>query len=356
MPDWTSWQSQPTGGQSSSNFNFSNWFNPGSNYGRTHSDSNYLSSGASGLLSGASTGATVGGVPGAIIGGVVGLGAGLLGGRPKELSAGEQLVNDTDEFKLSAFRQFAPEAMGRQVHRRGQASNQLDQLIGMGPPDLSQSQGDLDLVRRNVGQLSNYSPQRIDRQMRDWRGLMDTGVGGVVNPAMVASNQQYEEANKAIMANPNLTAQQKAQMQAEGRRGLAQTNAMQQGEMIATGMQSLDKLAADGDALALRAKEAASSIGLSLADVQAQLTMLPYNYAAKLYELLLQDADSYRDFLNSLMPGQNQYNAAAQGGRTGFDWMGAIQQGANIYRGVSGGGSPEYTPGFDWPEGVPARA
>jgi hypothetical protein len=281
----------------------------------------------------------VGGPIGAVVGGIGGGILGALSGGPKELSPGEQWVNNWDVLGNQALQTFGPEAIGRSWQGIQDWDQAISDFQAMGPPDTSGAEAAANQVQGNINALSNFSPRRIDRQIGDWRTLMQTGMGSIVNPSMLAANQQAQEAMKAIGANPMLSAQQRQLMQTQQQRSLAQTNALQQGQAIQAGMSAIDDLAKTGDTLVLKAKEAAASLGMSFAQLKLQLAAFPYEYQMKLISLLAQRPQMYMSFMQQFAPGPQQYGAAEQGGRTGFDWMGAIQQGADIYTGIKGGGN-----------------
>ena len=340
---WTAWNrpggTSSTGGTgTAADFQFSDWFTPGDTWGQTKGKGNRLGGAASGALSGAAAGTAIAPGIGTAIGAVGGGILGAISGGPKELSPGEQWVNNWDVLGNQALQTFGPEAIGRSWQGIQDWDQALSDFQAMGPPDTSGAEAAANQVGANINALSNFSPRRIDRQIGDWRKLMQTGMGSIVNPSMLAANQQSQEAMKAIGANPMLSAQQRQLMQTQQQRSLAQTNAMQQGQAIQAGMSAIDDLAKTGDTLVLKAKEAAASLGMSFAQLKLQLAAFPYEYQMKLISLLAQRPQMYMSFMQQFAPGQNQYGAAQQGGRTGFDWMGAIQKGAEIYKGIKGGG------------------
>ncbi len=354
---WSNWSQNlsnwATGGPSST----TDWFQPGDDWGRTQTEGDRWGSAASGAMQGGAAGASTGNPIAAGVGALVGGALGFATGGPKDLSPAEQRVNNWDILMNQAGMNLAPELLGQWAQVPGMYMQGIGALAQQGPPDMSKAEANLGGVEANIGRLSNFKPERIDRQIADRRRMMETGMGSVVNPAMLASNQQYQESAKAIQANPNLSAQQKQQMLAQGQRGLAQTNALQQGQAIEAGMSAIDDLAKTGDMLVERALEAAGQLGISAAKLRADLAMVPYNFQIQLLNLLSRAPAMFQNLMSFIRPGDPQYSAAEAGGRTGPDWMGMLQQGADIYTDLraGGGGTPgEYTPGFDWPEGAPA--
>jgi hypothetical protein len=338
MPtDWSTWGNNLAGGGGAGQYNFSDWFNPGDDFGRSKTKGNRWGSAASGAMSGASTGAAFG--PwGAAIGGI---GGGILGfatGGPKEMSPAEQRVNNWDIMMNEAGKNIAPQMLGDWANSIGSYTQGIGALAQQGPPDQSRAQAQLGQVEGNINKLSNFKPERIDRNAEEWRRLMQQGMGSVINPSMLAANQQQQEATKAIAANPNLTAQQRAQMKAEGQRNLAQTNAGVQGQAIQAGMSALKDLAVAGDTLVERALEAAGQLGIQAAKLEMDLANLPYQWQLQLLDLLSKAPNMFAQYMSFIRPGDPQYQAAGQGGRTGTDWMGIAQKGVDIYKGAKGGG------------------
>lgn len=343
MPDW---------GGGNTNWSSGDWFNRDQdNYGATQTDpstGSRVGAAGSGAVSGCAAG-SVAGPWGCAVGGLVGGLTGWLGSGPEDLSPAEQRVNNWDIMMNQAQDEMGPQMLGGWAENVQDVGNRARNLMAQGGPDLSGATAEANRASANVGRLSNYQPTRIDRQMKDWRGLMKHGMGSIINPAMLASNQQYSEQEQAMLANPTLSGHQRAAMQGEGRRGLAQTNAQIQGEAIQTGMSALDDLAAKGDALVQRSLEAAAAIGVSVAKLKADLAALPYDFQFKMLDLLQRNSAEFARFMTFLRPGDQQYAAATAGGQTGgTDWAGMINAGATAYQNLSGGGGgnvPNYNPG-----------
>lgn len=295
-----------------------------------------------GGAAGASTGNPYAAAGGAVLGGIIGFAT----GGPEDISDAEQRVANWDRLSNWGMKEFGQGAV------EGQAKSIQDYAQGVqdfraNGPDLSGMARGSASAERVAGKLENFQPRRIDRQMRDERGIMESGYGSVVNPAMLTSNQQFDQARKAMAADPNLSSFQRARLQSEGQRGLAQTNAQLQGEAIQGGLGRLSQLAQSGDQLVQQALANAGNLYTSVAALERDLAMLPLEHQRMGLELLARQPQMFQNFLSQFKPGGEQYRAAEQGGRTGTDWGALAQQGAQAYSAYkSGGGGGSGTQGY----------